>query len=314
MSVQFDLLDDVLNTIRLNGTIYFQKKFSGNWGVQTPATTFKKFMIIVEGECWLQWPSMEAPILLNSGDIAAFPHGTPYQLGVQRDSPWVPMDTLADVSYYHVPSNVPDHVPATAEDSACTTIIFGHVEFTRDFSHPFMSNLPPVIHISASDDRLDMLRVVASLIIAESGVSLPGSQSITKRLAEVLHLHMLRAYVLSQKGAGSFPAVFDEPAIYQSLRLIHNQLAFDWTLEQLALQVNLSRTVFAVRFREIMGMPPMSYIRMWRMQKARELLELSGISLLGIALEVGYGSEAAFSRAFQHEFHETPGRYRHRFR
>lgn len=303
MSVQnsehrFDLLDDVLNTIRLNGTIYFQKQFTGDWGLTTPPTPYKKFQIIVQGECWLQASFLEAPILLRSGDIAAFPHGSPYQLSARPDSVCMPIDKLLATM---------DREP-TGEVG--TTIIFGHVEFTRDFNHPFMSNLPDLIHISAGDDQLDMLRAVANLIIAEASLPLPGSSSIARRLAEVLHLHMLRAYVLTQKGAGSFPAVFNEPSIYESLRLIHHQLATNWTLEQIAAQVHLSRTAFATRFRDMMGMPPMRYITMWRMQKARELLETTNHPLLAVALHVGYGSEAAFSRAFQHEFDETPGRYR----
>ena len=306
MNVQFDVLDDVLNTIRLHGTVYFQKRFTGNWGVATRRTPYKKFQIIVEGECWLQAPFLPSPIRLCSGDIAAFPHGSPYTLSAELDSPCISGEQLLAGS---------DPAFSMLETAIPTTVIFGHIEFTRDFNHPFMSNLPELIHITARESgQPGMLRAVVELIVAEVVVGRPGSGAILKRLAEVLHLHTLRAHMLSGTGTGSFPAAFDDPSIYRALQLIHKDFTSDWTLEAIAEQVNMSRTSFATRFRQMIGIPPMRYITMWRMQKAREMLETSDQPLSAIALVVGYGSEAAFSHAFQHEFHESPGHYRQRIK
>lgn len=306
MSVQIDVLDDILNAIRLNGTVYFQKQFSGDWGIQTETTPFKKFHIIVEGECWLQADFLEAPIQLMSGDIVAFPHGSPYQLSARLDSPCIPASELMTESHQ---AN-----PLFADGVASATLVFGHIEFTRDFNHPFMRDLPQLIHIRGQgEDGLSWLRAVANLMVIETRLQRPGSGSVVKRLAEVLHLYTLRAHILNQQGNGSFHAAFNDAIVYQSLQIIHNDIAHDWKLDQIAKQTNVSRTAFATRFKELVGIPPMRYITLWRMQKARELLESTSHSLINIALSVGYGSEAAFSRAFFHEFGETPGRYRQKF-
>lgn len=303
MSVQIDVLDDVLNTIRLNGAVYFQRTFSGDWGFETLSTPFKKFNIIAEGQSWLRADFLKEPIPLHSGDIVAFPHGAPYRISATPTSACLPIDdTLSRRTATPV---------LESEEQNVTTLIFGHIEFTRDFSHPFMQDIPELIHVRAeADNDLSWLHSVADLIVTETRNLSPGSRSVIKRLAEVLHLYTLRAHMMRQEGVGSFPLVYNAPAIYQSLQLIHNNIAQDWTLDQLAREVHLSRTVFATRFKSILGMPPMRYITLWRMEKAREQLEITADPIIAIALRVGYGSEAAFSRAFQRAFDETPGRYR----
>ncbi|MDX2161303.1 MAG: AraC family transcriptional regulator [bacterium] len=303
MSVQIDVLDDILNTIRLNGTVYFQRQFKGDWGIETKATPFKKFHIIVDGRCWLRADFLQAPLQLAHGDIIAFPHGSPYRLSADVNSLCVSADEL--LNDLHRASRL------FADGVSSATIVFGHVEFTRDFNHPFMRDLPPFIHIRGQDDDdLNALRAVANLTVTETRLQRPGAGSVVKRLAEVLHLYTLRAHVLSQQGSGSFHAAYHDPIIYRALQIIHANIAENWTLEQLAKQVNVSRTVFTTRFKELVGMAPMRYITVWRMQKARELLETSRDTIASIASAVGYSSEAALSHAFVREFHDTPGRFR----
>jgi AraC-like DNA-binding protein len=95
-----------------------------------------------------------------------------------------------------------------------------------------------------------------------------------------------------------------------ALRLMHSRPAEPWTLDALAREVGLSRSAFAERFAELMGVPPMQYLGNWRLQLAARLLERQGTSIAQAAAEVGYESEAAFNRAFKRQVGVPPGSWR----
>ena len=304
MSIRFDILDDILDTINLNGTVYFQHDFMGDWGIETTTTPYQKFHIIVDGQCWVRATFLEEPICLGGGDIIAFPYGAPYRLSAARDTQCVAVEALFEANQ--------EEQPFFSEGEVSATVVFGHVKFTRDFNHPFIQHLPQMICVRAEElEQLDWFQAVARMIIAETRTPQPGSASVVKRLAEVLHLYTLRSAILARHDRGSYLAVFNNPSIYKALHLIHTELAKRWTLESLAQQIGLSRTTFAMYFQDLVGMPPMRYITMWRMQKAKGMLETTDLTMFEIAQRVGYGSEAAFSRAFQREFEQTPGAARH---
>lgn len=303
MSVQLDVLDDILSMIRLEGTLYFQQVFNGDWGIAVPETPFKKFHIIAQGQCWMRAAFLTEPLWLDVGDIVAFPHGDSYQLSASPDSPTRLLGEFAA-------GNSESHSLGEASPGAAR-IIFGHIAVLREFNHPIVRNLPPLIHVRTSEERYRAwLGTVADMLITETRSTLPGSRSVGKRLAEVLHLYMLRAHVLAQQE--NYQGVFNDPQLYQALQLIHSAPENDWKLEDIARQIGMSRTSFATRFHDLIGMTPMRYITMWRLQKARELLETTDLTIDRIAERVGYQSEAAFTRAFQREFGKTPGRSRGR--
>ena len=136
---------------------------------------------------------------------------------------------------------------------------------------------------------------------------------VIDRLAEVLFIQVLRAYLGRTIQPHNYLSALTDPEIGSALQLIHTQPEANWTLENIAFQVGLSRTAFANRFRDLVGLTPMRYITGWRMQKARRLLQESDMPLAAIAHQVGYTSEAAFSRAFRREFDQNPGAMRRAF-
>src|SRR5262249_49637124 len=101
-----------------------------------------------------------------------------------------------------------------------------------------------------------------------------------------------------------------DPAIGKALALMHMQVTRAWTVEDLASEVNMSRSAFAERFNSLIGHPPMKYLANWRMQLAAQKLRDSRQSVGQIAFDVGYESEAAFTRAFKREFGEPPATWR----
>jgi transcriptional regulator GlxA family with amidase domain len=134
---------------------------------------------------------------------------------------------------------------------------------------------------------------------------------VLAKLSEVLFVESVRRYLsgLAPEETGWLAGLRD-PAIGRALGLLHAQVTQDWTAEALAREVNMSRSAFADRFSAIVGLPPMRYLTGWRMQLARHSLRETRRTVAQIAYEVGYESEAAFSRAFRREFGAPPAAWR----
>jgi transcriptional regulator GlxA family with amidase domain len=130
-----------------------------------------------------------------------------------------------------------------------------------------------------------------------------------------MFIEVVRDYIasLSSENAGWLAGLRD-PLVGRVLSLIHAKPTEDWTIDRLAKEVGASRSVLAERFSEIVGIPPMHYLAKWRMQIASELLSGSTAKIATIAVEAGYKSEAAFSRAFKKMIGMSPATWRQRVR
>ena len=131
------------------------------------------------------------------------------------------------------------------------------------------------------------------------------------RLAEAMFVEVVRKHLarLPADSIGWLSGLRDRH-VGQALRLVHGQPARDWSLDRLAREVGLSRSVFAERFTRYLGLAPMQYVARWRMQLAARLLGAPGVSIAQAGAEVGYEFEAAFSRAFKKHVGASPGAWR----
>ena len=131
------------------------------------------------------------------------------------------------------------------------------------------------------------------------------------RLSELLFVEAVREHLdrLPQTGTGWLAALRD-PALARALSAIHARVGEPWTVDALAAEARLSRSAFAERFTEVLGVPPLTYLTRWRMQVAARRLRDSHHGIAAIAADLGYESEASFSRAFKREMGAAPGRYR----
>jgi len=138
----------------------------------------------------------------------------------------------------------------------------------------------------------------------------PGSEVVATRLAEVLFIQVLRAHIASrpERNKGWLRAVFD-PQIGAGLTAFHDSVGAPWTVESLSETADVSRSAFAVRFKDLLGQTPLEYVTEWRMQKAMQLLEQRDKKLVDVARSVGYESDAAFSKAFKRIVGASPGGY-----
>lgn len=148
------------------------------------------------------------------------------------------------------------------------------------------------------------LHTTLNMLASEMAVSAPGSELVVNRLADMLFIHSIRAHIGSRSEAcknGLLRAIFD-PQIGVALKAMHEKVERPWTVESLAAACGMSRSAFAVHFKNLVGETPLEYLTSWRMQKATGLLQKGDKKLFEVAKSVGYDSDAAFSKAFKRMF------------
>jgi AraC-like DNA-binding protein len=301
-----DVLSDVLTSIHLGGGVYFRCEMSAPWGMAIPATSVAEFHVIVHGTCWLRLPDRQELIALHGGDMVAFPHGGAHGL---VDAPDRKERTAAEIIEGQ---NLEHFGPVTHGGGGIpASILCGYFEFDRDSLHPLVAALPPFIHLrGTSISEFAWLQTALNFMIHETLAAKPGADAVVSRLAGVLFVQMVRAYIEQLKSPPAMLAAIADKQIGAALALMHKDPAQAWTLETLARNAGMSRSALATRFHQLVGDSPMQYLTMWRMQLARKFLGETALSTTAIAERVGYQSEASFSKAFKKAVGTGPGAYR----
>ena len=303
-NISMDVLSDILKKIRLSSAVYFKSDFSSPWGMDIPKGPFAQFHIVTRGQCVLKTKSKA--IQLFTGDIVVFPLGTSHWLA---DSESSDRQNGKDVV-----QSIINGDSLFSGEKISTTLVCGHFEFDKDIDHPFVQELPEIIHISDAEKReLSWLERITGLIIQEADSEQSGSNIIVDKLGEVLFIHVLRAYILKNRSQKGFLAALQDERMRRVLKSIHDCPDREWQLDTLAQVAGMSRTSFSNHFKNMMGETPLNYITQWRMLLAKELLKESNQSVGEIATKVGYQSEAAFNRVFKKRAEITPLKFRQAF-
>ena len=195
------------------------------------------------------------------------------------------------------------HLRSATGESA--TIIGGRFTLDETAGKSLADLLPPLIHIRADHERSAALRSTLELLVAETAAPALGSQTMIQWLAGVFFIHAIRAHMTE----GWLPALAD-PQIGAVLNAMHERVDHPWTVRALATQAGMSRSAFALRFKELIGQAPLEYLTQWRMYKAGRLLRDDTRKLFEVATAVGYDSGGAFHKAFKRVLGVTPGEYR----
>lgn len=296
-----DVLSDLLSKVKLSSVVYFKSDFSDPWGMDIPKGPFAQFHIVTKGQCILK--TKEQSIQLFTGDIIVFPLGASHWLANNENSKLyngqeVVESIIAGKSLFN-------------GDKLATTLVCGHFEFNKTMDHPFINELPSMIHITDTDRKdFSWLESITSLVIQEAGKEQSGSNVIVNKLGEVLFIHILRLYIERNKSKRGFVAAIQDERISKVLKVIHSSSAKNWQLEELAQLAGMSRTSFTNKFKSLIGDTPFNYLTQWRILQAKELLIETNKPVGEIAEEVGYQSEAAFNRVFKKRITQTPLKFR----
>jgi AraC-like DNA-binding protein len=308
-----DILADLLGSLRLSTIIYGRLELGAPWGLRFPRHPDAACLYVVgRGAARLEIdPPTDtpdapvAPTVLNAGDVALLPNPGSHTL---RDGEGSPLHVLGEGQCRGSSAAQPI---CLGGNGPRTMLVAGAFRFGSAMRTPLFETLPPIIHISASDPEASpWLSATVQLIIAESASPSPGATVIISRLVDVLLVQALRSFIARKPCQEHGLRALADPQIGRALQLIHAQPAHPFTVEGLASAVGLSRSGFAARFSDLVRLAPLEYIARWRMTRAAELLRETDLPMMAVAERVGYGSEAAFNRAFKRWQGAAPATFR----
>ena len=301
-----DALGDILNSVRMRGSIFSRASLAAPWGVESGEMPTGIFHAVVSGHAYARLEAGGEPILLERGDVVVAPFGDNHLLTAEPGTATRPIGELTTVD----DSGMGHLVVAGAGPH--TSLICGTVAFDPGGAHSMFSMLPRIIHVRDTDGSMSpVVESLVALIAAEVDGSKPGSDMIVSRLTEVLIIQVLREYIRTlPAGEVGWLGALRDPEISAALGLIHGRPAHGWSVQELAAAVGLSRSAFFNRFKRLVGETPAQYLRQWRIHLATRMLRDDGASVTATARRVGYATDAAFSNAFVRVMGVRPGAYR----
>ena len=300
-----DAMSDVLALVRMRGEMVCATEFSAPWSISF-RQPLSHFHIVERGAAWLVLDGEAEPVRLNAGDLAILPLGAGHVLQSALGLAAEPvMTALQDRSirdgsvYRHGGGGDETHV-------VCGQFSFGGVLAPR-----LLSLLPKLIHVEPTPGRpLEWLRLTSHFLVDEVRNPKPGSAIMLGRLLDLLFVQAVREWGAKRPGAVGWLSGLSDPQVGRALSALHEEPARAWTVEALADVAGLSRSAFAARFLDVVGQTPLRYLATWRLNLAADYLRAGAMRIGEIARMVGYGSEAAFTRAFKAQFDVTPAAFR----
>jgi AraC-like DNA-binding protein len=299
-----DPLGEALHSLRMSGAFYCRSELSAPWGVAVPAMAgYLLFHFVAAGRCRLEVPGAEAREL-RAGDLVLVPHGDGHRILSDAGALAEPLFDIPRES-----ANERYEVIRHGGGGAPVTLICGAVRFGHPTATHMVRLLPRLICIDPGcSPHDDWLQSTLRFMAAEARALQPGGEAVMTRLADIVVIQAIRSWIAHDPAAQTgWLAGLQDRQIGRAIAAIHRDPAQGWTLDALASECAMSRSAFAARFTELVGMPPMQYLSHWRMHIARTWLEEHDEPLASLAERVGYQSEAAFSRAFKRLVGMPPG-------
>lgn len=319
-----DPLSEVLRTVKLTGALFFLVEASSPWGVVVPhagvfgpiilpqAQHIVSYHIVLEGSGYAS-VSGGQPTRFAAGDVIVFPHGDPYAM---LSEPGRPPASAAEEAMQFFRDMAAGRLPFVVAEGGGgperAQFVCGFLGCDARPFNPLLATLPRLLHMRRPADlESDLLDRLIELTLAEARVGRAGAECIRLGLSELIFIEVVRRYLstLGTDGTGWLSGLRD-PAVGRVLAALHERPAHAWSLEELARHTAMSRSALADRFVQLVGCPPMQYLTQWRMQLAARLLADGAMKVGAVGREVGYASEAAFSRTFKRIAGTSPAGWR----
>jgi len=326
-----DVLSDLLRAVRLRGAVFFYLEAADPWVAEAPpireiihaimpgADAMIAFHCIARGSCWAAIVG-EKPVRLDEGDVILFPQGDAQVISSTPGLRGKPEDRA--IYFAPRPPQLPFSISIGGQGGTTARLDGGGPEHTkivcgflacdaRPFN-PLLAALPRLLRMPGlTSGRETWIGHLLDTAVDESNHRRPGGEAVLERMSEMIFVEVLRRYLDGlPTGETGWLAGMRDAGVGRALSLMHERPAQDWTLERLGEECGLSRSVLHERFVQFLSLPPMQYLGQWRMQLAASRLRDSDAKVIEIALDVGYESEAAFSRAFKRMVGVTPGEWR----
>jgi AraC-like DNA-binding protein len=316
----------VLRSVRLTGALFFRVEAGTPWGLEVPdgatlapsvlprAQHVISYHVVTEGACWGSVGG-EAPVRLQAGDVLVLPRGDAYAMSTTPGLPAGP-DRKAVLAFMRqmAAGQLPFTITEGGTGPERLHLVCGFLGCDLRPFNPLLTTLPRLLHVRrAVGSAGDPLGQLIDLTVTEARQPRAGGECVRIRLSELIFVEVVRRHLATLPAEETgWLAALQDPTVGRALARLHERPARAWTLEALAKDVGRSRSALADRFTHLVGQPPMQYLTRWRMQVAARLLAEGATKVSAVALEVGYDSEAAFSRAFKKITGVPPGAWRAR--
>jgi AraC-like DNA-binding protein len=318
-----DSFSQVLKALRLEAGVFFDAEFTAPWCIDSSprkdelerllpsAEHVAIYHLVVDGRCHARLPDEKASIELTSGDLILFPHGDGHLLGSDVRRAPLRAQTLVRTS----PEGGLARIVHGGNGHA-TRFICGYLACDSRLCRPMIQALPRMLRVSLGKNASAAWMVTTLQRAAEeSRTPRAGTDAVLTKLSELLFVEALRSYLETVPvHERSWLAGLRDPHVSRALGLMHADPARPWTVDDLGRETGLSRSALADRFTLLIGEPPMQYLTRWRLALGARALKEGSESVMHVAQDVGYESEAAFNRAFKREFGLPPATWRRKSR
>lgn len=297
-----DPLSDVLSLLKPVNYMSAGFDAGGDWSVQFPDRQKSiKCGAIVSGDCKLSVDGVDEAVHLKKGDGFLLPSGRSFILA--SDLSVKPAEARV------VFSDARNGGIATYNGGGDCFIVSSRFNLGGDHGDILLGMLPPIVHIKTETEQAAIRGLVDQMML-ELREQKIGSFLIVQHLAHMMLLQALRLHLSEgiKNGVGWLFALADKQ-IGSAISAMHEDPGYNWTLQELASQAGMSRSTFALRFKETVGDTPMGYLTRWRMLKGADRLTNSNDSIATITSSLGYESESAFSAAFKRVMGCPPRQY-----
>jgi AraC-like DNA-binding protein len=317
-----DALSEALASVRMTGAIFYHAECTAPWGFQVPhlrevahvlapgTERLVSYHLVTHGKALVCFAG-EEDIPVVAGDILIIPHGDAHT--VSNGSPSTFIDSGPSLKRYLVGDLTTMRLGGGGE---LTQFVCGYFGCERHAERLFLAGLPLMIKINLRGDPAgEWLESSVRHLVSQADAPRPGQSILLSKMAEALFIETIRRYMeaLPAEQTGWLAGARD-PVVGGALALLHRKPCHHWTVEELAAETAVSRSVLAERFSRFLGEPPLAYLARWRLQLAARMLQTTREPVIQVASEVGYDSEAAFNRAFKREFGVPPGQFRGRYK
>jgi AraC-like DNA-binding protein len=313
-----DALSDVLRVMRLKGGVFLHGEFSDPWclGVSIapdsctpylgPSAHLIAYHYVLEGRIGVRMRDGEE-FHVEAGQSVLFPRNDPHLLGSDLRLAPVPGEQVVQSPTQGGLSRI-----VLGGGGAPARIVCGFLGTEDVRGNPVIAALPAALRLDVRHDvAAEWVRNTFRYAAEEIAAGRLGSETVMAKLSELLLVEAIRRYAetLPEQATGWLAGLRD-PFLSRAIARLHADVAAPWTVEELGRQVGLSRSALGDRFTRLLGMPPMQYLASWRIQVAAHELLASGKSIAQVAQQVGYESEASFTRAFKRELGLPPAAWR----
>lgn len=301
-----DQLSEVFDLIEVRGVLSGGIAMRGPWRSRAAVDAPLKFFAMARGRARLTTDGVDESIELEAGDVAILNNRSWLEItGGTGDGPRREIMPDEDFSSTRF---------TTADGGADDVVVGGRIDLNPAGDALLLQALPPMGQVRAAAAAATNLRATLDRLFEEVTGNRMGSGFAIRQYGQLLLLEVLRAYVDQAELPPGWLRVLTDERLRPALSVMHAEPGKPWGLAELARTAAMSRTSFAERFRTVAGTPPLTYLNRWRMLLAQRALRDSDVRVGSLAIDLGYGSESAFSTAFKREVGESPLRYRYRAR